>query len=70
MTRRRELAEQADEILRWARCDTVGGAKKDKRYRRSKRAETKRYAPHWRAKQKQLGKLGPASPVRRIREAG
>jgi hypothetical protein len=65
-TRRRDLAKQGDAILKRARCDTVSGTKKDRHYRRNKRAEHKRLARHWRARRKKLGKLGAASPVRNI----
>jgi len=61
---RLKLAKQADAILRRARCDTVTSAKMDRQYRRDKSAERKRFARHWRAKRKRLGKFGPASPVR------
>jgi hypothetical protein len=64
--RRRQLAEQGDAILRRARCDAVTGAKQDRQYRRNKRAERKRFASHWRARGKKLGKFGAASPVRNI----
>jgi len=63
MTNRLDLAKQADAILRRARCDTVTSAKMDRHYRRKKSAERKRLARRWRAKQKQLGTFGPASPV-------
>jgi hypothetical protein len=63
---RLDLAKQADVILKRARCDTVTGAKKDRNYRRNKRAERKRFARRWREKRKKLGKFGPASPVRVI----
>ena len=36
---RQALAEQANAILKRANCDTTSGAKKDRRYRRNKRAE-------------------------------
>ena len=42
------------------------GAKKDRAYRLNKRAENKRRGPRQRAKQKELGTFGPASPVRTI----
>jgi hypothetical protein len=60
------LTKQADAILKRARCDIVTGARKDKQYRRNKRAERKRLGRHWRAKTQKLGKLGPASPVRPV----
>ncbi len=63
---RRDLAQQADAILRRARFDTITGANKDRQYRRNKRAERKRLARHWRAKRKRLGTFGPASPVRAV----
>ena len=53
MTNRRlDLAKQADAILRRAHCDTVTSAKMDRQYRRDKNAKRKRFAGHWRAKQK------------------
>ena len=36
---RRELAEQADALLKAARLDPMTGAKKDRAYHRNKRAE-------------------------------
>ena len=63
---RRELAEQADALLKAARLDPMTGAKKDRAYHRNKRAENKRRGPHQRAKRKQLGTLGPASSVRTV----
>jgi hypothetical protein len=63
---RLNLAKQADVILKRARYDTMTGAKKDRHCRRNKRAERKRFARHWRAKRKKLGKFGPALPVRVI----
>jgi hypothetical protein len=47
----------------------VSGAKKDRHYRRNKRAESKRLARYRRAKRKQLGKFGAASAVRTIVES-
>ena len=64
MIRRLDLAKQADAILQRACCDTVTSAKMDRQYRRDKSAKRKRFARHWRAKHKQLGTFGPASPVR------
>jgi hypothetical protein len=61
-----KLAKEGDAILKHARCDTVTGAKKDRSYRRSKRAESKTRARRRRAKQKNLGTFGPASPGRHI----
>jgi hypothetical protein len=61
-----ELAKEGDEILKHAHCDTVTGGKKDRTYRRNKRAESKSRARRWRAKQKTLGTFGRASPGRRI----
>ncbi len=58
-----DLPKQADAILRRAHCDAVTGAKKDRAFRRNERAEHKRFGRHWRARQKKLGKLGPASGV-------
>jgi hypothetical protein len=60
------LTKQASAILKRARCDAVSGARKDHHYRRAKRAESKRFGRHWRAKRKQLGKLGPASPGKHV----
>jgi hypothetical protein len=68
--RRRELAKEASAILKRARCDTMTGAKQDRQYRRNKRAESKRFARHWRAGRKKLGKFGAASPVRNIPRDG
>ena len=65
-TSRLDLAKQADAILRRAHCDTVTSAKMDRQYCRDKSAERKRFARHRRAKQKQLGTFGPASPVRTL----
>jgi hypothetical protein len=64
--RRLELAKQADAILKRARFDAMTGAKKDRDYRRNKRAESKRRGRQWRERQKKLGKLGSASAVRTI----
>jgi hypothetical protein len=60
------LLKQASAILKRARCDTITAAKKDRAYRRSKRAESQRLGRHWRARKKKLGKFGAASPVRII----
>ena len=49
-----------------ANCDTVTGAKQDRKYRRNKRAARKRLARLARARSKKLGKFGAASPVRNI----
>jgi hypothetical protein len=65
-----ELAKEASAILKRARCDAMTGAKKDRDYRRNKRAESKRVGRQWRAKQKKLGKFGAASPVRNIPPEG
>jgi hypothetical protein len=64
------LAWAADAILKRANCDTETGAKRDRRYRRNKRAERKRFARRARARSKNFGKLGAASPVRNIRPGG
>jgi hypothetical protein len=61
-----ELAKEASAILKQARCNTMTGAKKDRDYRRNKRADSKRVGRQWRAKQRKLGKFGPASAVRTI----
>jgi hypothetical protein len=61
-----EYAKAADAILKRSRCDAITGARKDHEYRRKKRAESRRLARHWRKKTRKLGKLGPASPVKRI----
>jgi hypothetical protein len=66
--RRLELAKGADAILKRARCDAMTGAKKDRDFRRNKRAESKRLGRHWCDKRNKLGKLGPASAVRIISE--
>jgi hypothetical protein len=64
---RADLAKQASAILRRAGCDALTGAKqKNRDYRRNKRAEHELAARHWRKRQKQFGKFGPASPVRMI----
>src|SRR6516165_4419779 len=60
------LLRQADQMLRKARCDTVTGERKDHSYKLRKRAELKRARRLTRRKQWKLGKLGAASPVRRI----
>jgi hypothetical protein len=62
----RDLAKQASAILKRARCDAMTGAKKDRNYRRNKRAENKRLRRRRRARDKQLGTFGAASPVRTI----
>lgn len=46
------------------------GAAKDSHYRRNKRAEHRLLNRHWRARCKQFGKLGAASPVRTITPDG
>jgi hypothetical protein len=61
-----DYAKAADAILKRSRYDAMTGAKIDKRYRREKRAESKRLARHWREKTRKLGKLGPASPVKPV----
>ena len=61
-----DLAQQADAILKRANCDTVTGAKQDRKYRRNKSAARKRFARLARARSKKLGKFGAASPVRNI----
>jgi hypothetical protein len=60
------LTKQGDAILKRARYDATTGAKIDKKYRRDKRAESKRLGRHWREKKWKLGKLGPASPVKHV----
>jgi hypothetical protein len=64
------LAQQADAILKRARCDPETGAKQDRKYRRNKRAERKRFARLARARSKKLGKFGAASSVRNISPDG
>jgi hypothetical protein len=64
--KRRELAKQADAILKGARCDAMTGAKKDRAYRLNKRAENRRLSRQRRARTMKLGKLGAASPVRNV----
>jgi hypothetical protein len=64
---RREIAEEGDEILRRARCNTMTGQMKDRKYRRDKRAERKISMRHWREKKARLGTLGAASPVRSVK---
>ena len=61
-----DLTKAASAILKRAGFDAVSGAKKDKKYRRHKRAEDKIAGRRFRARQKVLGKFGPASPIRRI----
>jgi hypothetical protein len=61
------LVQQADAILKGARFDIMTGGEQDRRYRRKKRAESKRLARLWRARNKKLGKFGGASRVRNIR---
>jgi hypothetical protein len=65
-TRALNLTQQADAMLKRARCDAVTRARQDRRYRRNKRAESKRFARLRRAKRKKLGNLGAASPVKTI----
>jgi hypothetical protein len=62
----RDLAKQADALLKCARCDIITGVEQDKNYRRNKRAKSKRLRSHWRARRMKLGKFGAASPVRII----
>jgi hypothetical protein len=62
-----DLARKADAILKRAGRDSVTGAKMDRQYRRNKSAEQKRLGRYWRARRKQLGTFGPASPVRTIK---
>jgi hypothetical protein len=69
MIRRGDLMTQADEILKRARCDAVTGAKKDRQFQKNKRAESRSLGRHWRARKKQLGKFGAASPVRHVEPA-
>ena len=64
-----DLARAASAILKRAGFDAVSGAKKDKKYRRHKRAEDKVAGRRFRARQKVLGKFGPASPTRLIEPA-
>jgi hypothetical protein len=61
-----DYARAADAILKRSRYDAMTGAKIDKKYRRDKRAESKRLGRHWREKTRKLGKLGPASPVKSV----
>jgi hypothetical protein len=44
-----DLAKQADAMLQRANCDVVTGAKKDRAYRRAKRAQQKHVGRRWRA---------------------
>lgn len=67
---RAELAEEADAILKQARVDAWTGVDKDRAFRRNKNAESKKRGRHQRERQKQLGKLGPASAVRTISAEG
>jgi hypothetical protein len=63
----RDLAREGDAILRRAHIDTFTGEKKDKQYKRNKRAERKAYTRQWRKKQAKLGtSFGAASPVRSV----
>jgi hypothetical protein len=66
MTTRRDLAKQARAMLRSAGCDALNGAVKDGKYRRDRRAERKLAERRRRRRTKELGKLGPASPIRQI----
>jgi hypothetical protein len=63
---RHDLQQQADAILKRARCDVITAEKQDRRYLRAKQAASKRLGRHRRAKAKKLGKLGAASTVRII----
>jgi hypothetical protein len=60
------LCRQADALLKRAGCDTMSAARKDRAYRKAKRAESKRRLRHYRARCKRFGKLGKASGVRTI----
>ena len=60
--RRRDLAKQADAILKGARFDAMTGAKKDRAYRLNKRAENKRRGPRSSARSKK--NLGHSVPLR------
>ncbi len=64
-----DLAKEASALLRSAGFDAASGAKQNKQYHRSKRAEQKIAARRWRERTKKLGKLGAASPVRQIEPA-
>ena len=66
---RAELTKRAKALLLRAGFDSFTGAKKDKHYRRQKRAEAKVARRHRRARQQEYGKLGPASPGRVIAPA-
>ena len=67
--KRSAMLRQADQMLRGARCDTVTGERKDHSYKLRKRAEAKRVRRLARRKEWEFGKLGAASPVRRIEPA-
>ena len=60
------LSKQASGILSRAGFDSFTGAKKNKQYRRNKRAEERIAGRRWRERQKELGKFGAASPGRHI----
>jgi hypothetical protein len=63
---RLDLSKQASAFLGRAGFDPFTGAKRDKQYRRNKRAEDRIAGRRWRKRQKELGKFGAASPGRHI----
>ena len=64
--RRHDLSKQASAILKKSGFDAFTGVEKNKQFHRSKRARQKKASRRWRECTRKLGKLGPASPTRRI----
>jgi hypothetical protein len=65
MSKKTLLMKAADELLRKARFDAVTGEKKDREYKMKTRAASKRARRLTRLKEREFGKLGAASRVRR-----
>ena len=66
MSKKTLLIKAADELLRKARFDAVTGEKKDREYKLKTRAASKRARRLSKLKEREFGKLGAASPVRRL----
>jgi hypothetical protein len=66
MSKKTLLLKAADELLRKARFDAVTGEKKDREYEMKTRAASKRARRLSKQKEREFGKLGAASRVRRL----
>jgi hypothetical protein len=70
MSKKTLLMKAADELLRKANCDALTGERKDREYEMKTRAASKRARRLMRLKEREFGKLGAASRVRRIEPEG